>query len=233
MTTSHAKCEEVTQKEKSQHSTTKANKRLSIIMHRRAAAQKAGVVVAAAVVACLVINTFLLNSWSVDYNISYDPSEISRRLDGEGQQRTIRDRIIDSLRAHRGVQPGDPEFQRLFLARLDDWQKQSEIPTARRIALRTLASRRQIWMRQNKEVENKLLEEAQQRKLNINEEVLNNVEPLSVCGRPTNVGTRADLAFLEHSAGADHSCPSANSNKLLLLQNHKTYGQTGNNLIEM
>lgn len=202
-------------------------------MHRRAAAQKAGVVVTAAVVACLVINTFLLNSWSVDYNISYDPSEISRRLDGEGQQRTIRDRIIDSLREHRGVQPGDPDFQRLFLARLDDWQKQSEIPTARRIALRTLASRRQIWMRQIKEVENKLLEEAQQRKLNTNEEVLNNVEPLSVCGRPTNVGTRADLAFLEHSAGADHSCPSANSNKLLLLQNHKTYGQTGNNLIEM
>ena len=200
--------------------------------HRRAAPKAAAV--AAVVVVCLVVNAFLFNSWSVD-DYSYDPSEISRRLDnGDGpQQRTIRDRIIDSLKERRGVSPGDPDFQRLYLARLNDLQKQSEIPTSRRVALRTLASKKNIWMRSNKQLENELLE-AQKSNVNNNEGVLDNVEPLSVCGRPTSVGTQKDLALLEHNnAGADQTCPGANSNKLLLLQRNKTYGKTGNNLIEM
>ena len=58
------------------------------MMHRRAA-QKAAAAVA---VVFLVINAFVsFNSYDVDY----DPTEISRRLDGT--QRTIRARIIDSL----------------------------------------------------------------------------------------------------------------------------------------
>ncbi len=90
-------------------------------------------------------------------------------------------------------------------------------------------------MRPNKELQNELQET---RKLHVsnNEEVLKNVEPLSVCGRPTNVGTRSDLALLEHGqevAGEDNTCPGANSNKLLLLQGRVTYGRTGNNLIEL
>ncbi|KAK1741961.1 hypothetical protein QTG54_007534 [Skeletonema marinoi] len=192
------------------------------MMHRRAA-QKAAAAVA---VIFLVINAFVsFNSYDVDY----DPTEISRRLDGT--QRTIRARIIDSLRERRGIKPGDPDFQRLFLARLEDLQAQSELPTARRTAQRTLDNTKQIWMRSDKERENELVEAHKSNVMN-NEGVWRNVEPLSVCGRPTNVGSRADLALLEH-ARVDKTCPGANSNKLLLLQGQQTYGQTGNNLIEI
>ena len=86
-------------------------------------------------------------------------------------------------------------------------------------------------MRSDKERENELAEAHKSNVMN-NEGVWHNVEPLSVCGRPTNVGSRADLALLEH-ARVDKTCPGANSNKLLLLQGQQTYGQTGNNLIEM
>ena len=125
-------------------------------MHRRA--QKA---LAAAALIFLAVNSFLsFSSWSEDlaYN-EYDPSEVSRRLDGK-QPITMRDRIINSLGQRRGVKPGDPEFQRLFLARLSDMQKQSEIPAARRIALRTLEQTQQnIWMRPNKEPQKAPLEQ--------------------------------------------------------------------------
>ena len=140
----------------------------------------------------------------------------------------MRDRIINSLGQRRGVKPGDPEFQRLFLARLSDMQKQSEIPAARRIALRT-------WSRHNKTYGCGQTKSRRKLHLSNNEGVLKNVEPLSVCGRPTNVGKRGDLALLEHAknAGEDYTCPGANSNKLLLLQGQNTYGQTGNNLNEL
>ncbi len=190
-------------------------------MHRRTA-QKAAATAAA--VACLgVINAFLsFSSWSVDF----DPTDISRRLD-------IRTRIIDSLQEERGVSPGDPDFQRLFLARLDKMKKQSKEPTARRIALRSLEDQKKVWMRKNKEIENEL-RETYKSSVNNHEGVLDNVEPLHVCGRSTGVGTRADLALLEHvRAGVDKTCPGANSNKLLLLRGHNTYGKTGNNLIEV
>ena len=61
-----------------------------------------------------------------------------------------------------------------------------------------------------------------------------NQGPLSVCGRPTMVGTPADLALLKNYEESSSTCPGANSNKLLLLrdQGPRLYGRTGNNIVE-
>ena len=141
---------------------------------------------------------------------------------------SINDRVIDSLRKHRGIQPGDPDFQRFFHARLSSIQKTSKTASTQRITLRRLEdSNNNIWMRPYPEWQNEL-QDARSLYLSSNELDLQSLEPLSVCGRETNVGTPADLALMMHTS----SCPGSKSNKLLLLKGHITYGQTGNNLIE-
>jgi len=79
------------------------------------------------------------------------------------------------------------------------------------------------------------LKEKQKIQLQLRAELLerqqgNNFEPLSVCGRHTNVGTMQDLALLQHF-NMD-TCPGANSKNLLLIQGDLAHGRTGNNLIE-
>ena len=78
---------------------------------------------------------------------------------------------------------------------------------------------------------------AQKRQLNLNnnELDLDNMEPLSICGRQTMMGTTSDLILLQQY-NEENTCPGANTNKMLLLQSQgpssKLYGRTGNNLIE-
>lgn len=89
-------------------------------------------------------------------------------------------------------------------------------------------------MRQDQEWQNQL-QETHQLNMSNNEEVLKFMEPLTVCGRSTNVGKKLDLALLEYgrAAASENKCPGANSNKLLLLRGRQKYGRTGNNLIEL
>jgi len=78
------------------------------------------------------------------------------------------------------------------------------------------------------------LKEKQQIQQRLNAEVLDSehyFQPLSICGRQTNVGTTQDLALLE-KYNMENTCPGANSKKLLLLQGGLAHGRTGNNLIE-
>jgi hypothetical protein len=66
----------------------------------------------------------------------------------------------------------------------------------------------------------------------MNSEKFQNIQPLSICGRRTKIGTPQDLALLQHFNNQDSTCPGTSSNDLLLLQGIGAYGRTGNNLIE-
>ena len=192
--------------------------------------------------AALVVSVFLAASIFLSFNsleegyyyhsdsYDHDPSEIPRRLQEGSPPLGIRARIVDSLRERRGINPGDPDFQRLYLERLQAMREKSAIPAARRITLRTLESTRQIWMRQNKELQNQLLE-THKSSMSKNKEMLKYTEAMSVCGRPTNVGKEFDLALSE--TGKTDKCPGDNSNRLLMLRGEQKYGRTGNNLIEL
>ena len=68
--------------------------------------------------------------------------------------------------------------------------------------------------------------------LDIIQQIQNNMQHVSVCGRPTGVGTPKDLALLQHISEMDGTCPGAGSNDVLLLMGIGTFGRTGNNLIE-
>ncbi|KAL7451174.1 hypothetical protein ACHAWC_003002 [Mediolabrus comicus] len=69
-----------------------------------------------------------------------------------------------------------------------------------------------------------------QQNMNINK---SSVNPLSICGRGTGVGTSSDLALPRHNQDNTNTCPIANSNKLLLIKGNLSYGRTGNNLVEL
>jgi len=83
-----------------------------------------------------------------------------------------------------------------------------------------------------------VIQHAEQRNLNLGFNgnlfvELEQLKPLSICNRPTMMGTPSDLALLQ-KYNEEHICPGANSNKLLLLRSEgpRLYGRTGNNLIE-
>jgi len=102
--------------------------------------------------------------------------------------------------------------------------------------LRMLKETEDIWfsMYRNKDMYAELKEKHKHPQLDLDNTMLdqiNNVEPLSICGRQTNVGTTKDLALLQHF-NMDYTCPGANSKNLLLLQGDLAHGRTGNNLIE-
>jgi len=59
-----------------------------------------------------------------------------------------------------------------------------------------------------------------------------NFQPLSVCGRTTNVGTTQDLTLLEKYFKMDNTCPGENSKKIMVLRGDLAHGRIGNNLIE-
>jgi len=201
--------------------------------------------VAAAAVVFLVVNAFL-SSWPEDTSYEYDASQHSRRLDGSLRAITPRERVLNEL-FKMGIRPGDPDHRRLLKARLARLEKRNEQALAHREMIRKLRNTKNIWFRrdaaQQAELEQKhaqlrelnLNNHAQKRELNVNnsESDLENVGTVSICGRPTMMGTASDLALLQNFEEAE-TCPGANSNKLLLLQgqDQRLFGRTGNNLIE-
>ncbi len=56
------------------------------------------------------------------------------------------------------------------------------------------------------------------------------MEPVSICGRKTKIGSPRDLAHLVNNQ--ESTCPGENSNNLLLISGSEAYGRTGNNMIE-
>lgn len=62
----------------------------------------------------------------------------------------------------------------------------------------------------------------------VDEEQTPDLSPLTVCGRPADLGTLKDFNLLR-----DYSvCPGGVSQDVLLLEGSQTFGRTGNNLIE-
>ena len=114
---------------------------------RRATAQKA---VVAAAFLFLVANTFInFHSWQAT-DISYDPSEYSRRLEGRPRAHTPRDRVINDL-IKQGIRPGNRDFRRLMKARLERLLKRNEKALSQRNVKKTLRKTKNIWYRQDQE----------------------------------------------------------------------------------
>lgn len=203
-------------------------------------------VAAAAVVFLVNALLFLPDGYLSPSSIEYDASEYSRRL-GSVRAHSPRERVINEL-FKQGIRPGNPNYRRLLNARLERLQKRNKKAVSQRQTMRTLRNTKNIWYRRSKaqqaELEEKhaqlrqlnLNNHAQQRGLNVNNSDLDveNQGPLSICGRPTMMGTPSDLALLKNYEESS-TCPGSNSNKLLLLrgQGPKLYGRTGNNLVEL
>jgi len=203
--------------------------------------------VTAVAVVFLVVNAFLAFRWPED--LSYDPTEVSRRLAGRARAHTPKERVINEI-IKQGIRPGDPKYRRLIRARLGRLAHRNEKAQSQRKTMMTLRKSKNIWFRSDKAQQAELNEKhaklrelhlnthAQKRMLNLNNSELDleDLEPLSVCGRPTMIGTPSDLALLKEY-NEENTCPGANSNKLLLLQdlgsNRGLYGRLGNNLIEL
>jgi len=204
--------------------------------------------VAAAAVVLLVVNVFLL--LPEDPSEYFDATEYSSRRLGAKAANTPRERVINEL-FKQGIRPGDPNYRRLLKARLERLKKREAKALSKRQTKRTLRNTKNIWYRRGDPVQQAQLEEkhAQLRELNLNNHAqklrglndvnnsgldLTNKGYLSICDRPTMVGTPSDLALLQNFEESSTRCPGMNSNKMLLLRGEgpRLYGRTGNQLIE-
>lgn len=109
---------------------------------------------------------------------------------------------------------------------------------ARSEILRKLRETENIWHSRYKNKEDmysEMKEKHHRRRINSDSEMTDqstNFEPLSVCGRHTNIGTAQDLALNQNFNVESISCPGSKSKNLMLLQGDLAHGRTGNNLIE-
>eukprot|EP01082_Thalassiosira_pseudonana_P014668 g13370.t1 g13370 contig8:527562-536153(+) len=151
-----------------------------------------------------------------DVNINGDDDQ----EDAESYYFHMRHRIARGL-IKRGYDRDSERFKDLLNKRVAEViEERRKVAHTRTLERRLKSGWKHVWLGTHRgEQENRAL---------VDEEQTPDLSPLTVCGRPADLGTLKDFNLLR-----DYSvCPGGVSQDVLLLEGSQTFGRTGNNLIE-